>query len=318
MKLEGKTAIITGSSSGIGRATALLFAAEGAKVVINARGSGPSGTGAIDEVVEQIRSAGGHAIGVAGAVDDPACAEDIVARGLDAFGTIDILVNNAAIYSGEAIGPVHLCSLEEWERTLRVNLDGMFHLARAVLPHMITQRRGRILNAGSFAGTGRMGGSAYSISKAGVFGLTRAMAADYGPYGITVNCYNPEALGDMGNVNDRSVYLGMIRQWEEKGFRTRAESDYLMDLGGPDGVAPWLAYLCTDDASNFNGQVFALEARRIAMLAEMDEERLLFRDALRTGPWPLDELAALARVAFPVVNRWPRREGEALTRWEAA
>jgi NAD(P)-dependent dehydrogenase (short-subunit alcohol dehydrogenase family) len=318
MRLKGKTAIITGSSSGIGRATALLYAAEGANVVINARGSGPTGTGAIDQVVKQIRSAGGNAIGVPGAVDDPAFADDIVARCIDAFGKIDILVNNAAIYSGEAIGPVHLCSIGEWNRTLRVNLDGMFHVARAALPHMIAQRWGRIVNAGSFAGTGRMGGSAYSISKAGVFGLTRAMAADYGPYGITVNCYNPEALGDMGNANDRSVYLGMIRQWEEKGFRTRSESNYLIDLGGPDGVAPWLTYLCTDDASYLNGRVFAVEARRVAMHKEMDEERLLFRDALQTGPWSLDELAALAPLAFPVENRWPRREGEALARWEAA
>ncbi|MET0546398.1 MAG: SDR family oxidoreductase [Caulobacterales bacterium] len=318
MKLKGKRAIITGSSSGIGRAAALLFAAEGAQVVVNARGSRADGVGAIDAVVQEIRARGGIAVGIPGAVDDPTFAANLVECCVDAFGGVDILVNNAAVYSEEGIGRVDRCSFESWRQIMSVNLDAVFNLCRAALPHMIAQGSGRILNAGSFAGTGKMGGSAYSASKSALFGLTRAMAADYGPYGVTVNCYNPEAVSDMGGMEDQQVFDDSIRHWEEKGFRSPAESAYLLGLGGPEGIAPWLAYLCSDQADYINGNIFAVEARRIALLAWPEEEKALYRDAAAQGPWTLTQLEAIAPLAFPLVNRWPPLKGEALRKWEAA
>ncbi|NWK98312.1 hypothetical protein DM806_22115 [Sphingobium lactosutens] len=317
MRLEGKRAIVTGSSSGIGRSIARLLAAEGTRVVINARGSGAAGKQAIDDVVEEIRAAGGQAIGVAGAVDDPVFAEMLVDECVAAFGGVDILINNAAIYSDEAIGPVEGCSIDTWHRTLSVNLNAPFYMARAALPHMKQQRWGRIINAASYAGTGKMGGSAYSTSKAALFGLGRAMAADYGPYGITVNTYNPEALTAMGDSRDPAAFQAMIDRWIDRGFRTKAEVDYLLRLNGPDGIAPWVTYLCTDAASYINGHVFAVEGRRVAMLSAPDEERVLFRDCQAQGPWKLEELEQMAPLVFPVENRFPLRTDEVLDRWDA-
>ena len=318
MKLAGKVAIVTGSSLSIGRAIALGLAAEGASVVVNARGSSGEREGATEQVVEQIRAAGGHAIGVAGSVADRAFCADLVARCIAELGRIDILVNNAGIMPETAMHPVADCPVDDWNTTLSVNLGGVFNMASAVLPHMVAQRSGRMVNAGSWAGFGGMGGSAYVASKAAIIGLTRAMAADYGPYGITVNCYNPEALSTMGGNVDPAVLEAMLRKWEIKGWRTPAENAYLAGLGGPEGVAPWVVYLCTEQAANLNGLVFAVEARRVALVAAPDEVRVLLRDAARHGPWSQAELAAMALLAFPLDNRWPLRCGETLTEWETA
>ena len=313
MKLKGKRAIVTGSSAGIGREIALLLAAQGASVAINARGSGPKGIAAVDEVVDEIRAKGGIAIGVAGAVDDPKFAQELVEQCVSQFGGIDILINNAAIYGVETIGPIDQCSVEAWEETLRVNLSGPFYTTRIALQYMIKQRWGRIINAASYAGTGKMGGSAYSSAKSGLFGFTRALAADYGPYGITANVYNPEAFSVM---NDPEVFKQALVFWKARGYRSDAEVAYYANLGGAEGVAPWVAYLATEEAGYLNGRVFAVESRRVAMLAQPDEEKILYHDFANHGPMSLDELTKLAPLVFPVSNDWPRREGDALARWE--
>lgn len=312
LKLEGKRAVITGSSAGIGRSIALKLAEEGAKVVINARG-----VDAINAVVEEIRAAGGEATGMPGSVDDEAVAQKLIGHCVDTYGGIDILVNNAAIFGAESIGPVAHCPSDIWRDTLSVNLNGPFYLAKAALPHMTQQRWGRILNASSLAGTGKLGGSAYSVSKAALIGLTRSLAADYGPYGITVNGYNPEALTAMGESHDANAYEAFLTYLEHRGLRTAADSAYNRGTGGPDAIAPWITYLCTDAADYLNGQVFAVESRRIGMLAMMDEERALFRDHGISGLWSIDELTEMAPITFRVANAWPRRTGAALDAWLA-
>src|SRR5258708_14956876 len=193
MRLTGKRAVITGSSRSIGRRIATTLAKEGAQVVINARGTDDVGREAIAQVVEEICLAGGTAIGLAGLVDDPQSDKSLIDGCVAAFGGIDILVNNAGAYDIEGVSPVAGCSLEAWRKLMSVNLDGVFYACRAALPYMVDQQWGRIINAGSVSGTGRFGGSSYVASKSALFGLGRAMAADYGPYGITVNTYNPEA-----------------------------------------------------------------------------------------------------------------------------
>ncbi|MET0657483.1 MAG: SDR family NAD(P)-dependent oxidoreductase [Steroidobacteraceae bacterium] len=314
-RLAGKRAVVTGSSSGIGRDIALLLAAEGASVVVNARGTRGGGAGAIDAVVDEIRAAGGRAIAFRGAVDDPAVAGELIDECVKHFGGIDILINNAGIVSPQSLGPVTRCSLEEWEQTLKVNLNGPFFTSRAALPHMVKQRWGRIVNAGSFAGGGRMGGSAYSASKSALLGFSRAMASDYGPYGITVNVYAPEARTPMSD-DGLHVYEQSLKYWETKGFRTPAETQYLRGLGGPEGVAPWVAYLCTQEAGYINGRAFAVESRRVALLGQPDEERVLFREFEGKGRWSVDDLVRVAPLAFPIQNSWPPRTGEDLARWE--
>jgi len=269
-------------------------------------------------VVEEIRAGGGTAIGVPGAVNEPQFAEELIHRCVEAYGGIDILINNAAIYSTESVGPVLDCSLEMWHRTLNVNLDSVFYTCRAALPYMVRQRWGRIINAGSFAGTGKMGGGAYCASKSALFGLTRGMAADYGPYGITCNVYNPEAQSTMGDTYDPKILRAILDFWLERGFRSSAENAYLSGLCGPEGTAPWVAYLCTDEAEYLNGRVMAVEGRRMALLAQPEEQHMLFQDYSKDGPISLDQLCLMAPLAFPVTNAWPRRTGDALKRWESS
>ena len=312
MRLKDKRAVITGSSAGIGRAIAIKLAQEGAKVVINARGGE-----AVDAVVREIAAQGGQASGMTGSVDDEAVAQNLIAHCVDTFGGIDILINNAAIFGPESIGPVDACPSDIWRQTLSVNLDGPFYLAKAALPHMKQQGWGRVINASSMAGTGSLGGSAYSVSKAALVGLTRSLAADYGPYGITVNAYNPEALTAMGDSQDSEAYDAFLSYLERRGLRTATDTAYSKGTGGPDAIAPWVAYLCTDAADYLNGQVFAVESRRVAMLAMPEEQRSLFRDHARSGVWSLDELELMAPMAFRVRNAWPRRTGQALKDWLA-
>jgi 3-oxoacyl-[acyl-carrier protein] reductase len=201
---------------------------------------------------------------------------------------------------------------------MQVNLDGVFFMCREALPNMKSQRWGRVITAASSAGLGWVGGSAYSASKSALFGLSRAIAADFGPYGITANCYNPEARGRMGGAADQEVFDGMIRHYEAKGYCTPAGAAYLAGIGGPESVAPWIAYLSSDQAADINGQIFALDARRVALIDPPEEGRVLFRDAVTHGPWAIDELERLAPLVFPLLNPWPRREGEALADWERA
>ena len=312
MRLKDKRVVITGSSAGIGRSIALKLAGEGAKIVINARGAA-----AVEAVVREIGEAGGQATGFAGSVDDEAVAQNLVDHCVGAFGGIDILINNAAIFGPESIGPVDACPNDVWRQTLSVNLNGPFYLSKAALPHMKEQGWGRIVNASSMAGTGSLGGSAYSVSKAALIGLTRSMAADYGPYGITVNAYNPEALTAMGDSHDSASYEAFLLYLERRGLRTAQDTAYSKGVGGPEAIAPFVAYLCTDAADYLNGQVFAIESRRIAMLAMPEEQRSLFRDHARSGVWSIEELDLMAPMAFRVRNAWPRRTGQALQDWLA-
>ncbi len=312
MKLRNKRALVTGSSRSIGREIAKLLALEGARVVVNARGSDVEGQRAIEDVVREIRAIGGWAKAIPGSVESSDSAQRLIDQSVEALGGIDILINNAGIYGPEFTGPVTQCSDEVWRRTLSTNLDAVFYTCRAALPHMVKQKWGRIINAGSVGGTGQFGGSAYTASKSALFGLGRGMAADYGPYGITVNTYNPEAHA----TKDTSYFAAEVQRWLDRGYVDRGEAAFRSGMGGAAGVAPWIAYLCTDEAASLNGQVFAVDARRIALLGDLGEDKILFRDAASDGPWSVELLTAAAPLAFPVQNRWPARFGDDMANWE--
>jgi 3-oxoacyl-[acyl-carrier protein] reductase len=308
MRLAGKRAVVTGSSSGIGRSIAHALAQEGACVVINARGAE-----AVQTVVEEIRATGGTASGMPGAVNDVAFAEKLVQHCVDQFGGIDILINNAGVYTAEGAAK---CSPETWRETLDINLNAAFYTCHFALTHMMAQRWGRILNAASSNSTGLMGGAAYTASKSALLGFTRGIAADYGRYGITSNVYNPEALTAMGAGENREVFKSLFRWWNAHGYMSVPEMEYKFGVNGPEGVAPWIVYLCLDQAECYNGQVFSIESRRIGMLAWPEEVRTLYRDYNRQGPWLIDELQTMAPLALPGGNHWPRRSDEAIAEWE--
>jgi citronellol/citronellal dehydrogenase len=193
-KLEGKVAIITGASRGIGEAVAIAFAQDGVRVAIAARtaeklASGLPGT--INEVADKIKAAGGKAIAIKTDITDEKEVQAMVQRVLDEWGRIDILVNNAA---RAAPGSFLETTAERWNNVIGASLLGTFLCTRAVVPTMIKQKSGSIINTTSRAASNRTkgaGGIAYGTAKAGVEHFTYELAAELGEYNIAVNCYHP-------------------------------------------------------------------------------------------------------------------------------
>ncbi|TWT05924.1 SDR family oxidoreductase [Reyranella sp. CPCC 100927] len=184
--LANKIAIVTGASSGIGRATALLFAQEGAKLIVSARRQSELKT-----LVTEIEAAGGRAIAVAGDVKDETLAEELVRTATSRFGGLDIAFNNAGIIGD--IGPISDLSLAGWHETLDTNLTSAFLSAKYQIPAMMARGGGSLIFTSSFVGytVGMPGMSAYAASKAGLIGLTIALAAEFGPQAIRVNAILP-------------------------------------------------------------------------------------------------------------------------------
>ncbi len=257
MMLKDKVAVITGAGGGVGRGMALLFAKEGAKVVVNDLGSTVAGEGrdqkAADTVVEEIRAAGGQAVANYDSVASMAGGESIVQTALSHFGRIDILVNNAGILRDRMIFNM---SEEEWDAVINVHLKGTFACTRAAAPHMRAQKSGRIINITSTSGLiGNYGQANYAAAKMGIVGLTKAAALDMGRYGVTANCIAPFAWTRM---------IGTIpTQTEEQ--KRRVEKLRRMD---PGLVAPLAAFLASDAAQDISGQIFGVRAKEIILFSQ--------------------------------------------------
>ncbi|HSA65825.1 MAG TPA: SDR family oxidoreductase [Nitrospira sp.] len=184
-RLEGKVAIVTGGNAGIGEAVAKRFAEEGAAVVITGRRQSE-----LDRVMSGIRHNKGKCLTVAGSVTDELHVRDVAQRTLDSFGRIDILVNNAGI--GDFGKRIHETDDSTWATVMDVNLTGVFRMTRAVVPQMLKQARGVIINISSVASlVGIPGAPAYATSKGGLDAFTRAVAIDYAKDGIRCNVVNP-------------------------------------------------------------------------------------------------------------------------------
>lgn len=237
MDLLGKVAIVTGAGQGIGRATAELFASLGAKVVLVAR------TGAaIASVEREIRSQGGEAVAVAADVSQEAQVRSAVTRTLETFGTVDILVNNAAISAGI---PVVSTPVEEWDRILAVNLRGTFLCCREVLPVMLERNCGSIVNVSSSAARHPFPGyGAYSASKAGIIALTMVLAEEVKNTGIRVNAILPGLV-------DTETMRGRLRPEELEGAMK------------PIDVARIIAFLASDEAWAIHGAAIEAYGRKL-------------------------------------------------------
>lgn len=238
MRHEGRSVIITGAGSGIGKAMALAFAREGANVVV-----ADIDAGRVSESVQAITRASGRAIGAAGDVASASYAGSLVDTALKNFGRLDVLCNNAGIADGYV--PVDEMSEEVWRRVLDVNLTGQFLLARAVLPHMLAAKRGVILNTASVAGIVAISGPAYSASKHGVIGLTQSIAATYGPEGIRCIALCP------GEVPTN--LSGGVRPTHPRMLRRRAHRHDRPAPGTPEQIAEVAVFLASDAASYING-----------------------------------------------------------------
>jgi 3-oxoacyl-[acyl-carrier protein] reductase len=182
-KLEGRVALVTGASGGIGRAVALGYAAEGAAVALVGRRAR-----LLQDVARQAERGGGRALAAPADVSDEGQVAAAVDAAMKAFGRIDVLLNNAGVLQRAA--PLHKTAVEEWDRVLAVNLRGAFLVLRAVVPHMVRQRYGRVINVSSYFQHEPQYG-AYSVTKAGINSLTRTMAAELKGSGVLVNAIDP-------------------------------------------------------------------------------------------------------------------------------
>jgi len=238
-RLAGKVAIVTGASSGIGRATARLFAAEGAKVLVAARRQAE-----LDELVSDIRAKDGDAVALAGDVRSEAFAESLVALAVSRFGRLDIAFNNAGTL-GEA-GPTTSISETGWSDALATNLTSAFLGAKHQLVPMLQQRSGSIIFTGTFVGytCSFPGIAAYAASKSGLIGLTQALAAEYGPQGIRVNTILPGAV-------DTPMYRSMNDSAESQAFVTNLHA--LKRVASAEELARAVLYLASDDSSFVTG-----------------------------------------------------------------
>ncbi len=239
--LEGKVAVVTGGSRGIGRAIALRLSAEGAKVAICGRN-----LDAVEDVVAEIEAAGAVGMAVAADVSRESEAEALIQAGITRFGRLDILVNNAGITRD---GLLVRMKEEDWDTVLDVNLKGAFFTTRAALRPMLRARGGRIVNISSVAGTMGIPGQAnYSAAKAGLIGFTKAVAKEVASRSITVNAVAPGFIEtEMTAVlseDRKKIYLSQIP---------------LGRFGDPTEVAALVSFLVSEAASYITGQVITID-----------------------------------------------------------
>ena len=284
---DGRVVIVTGAARGLGRAHALAFAAEGARVVVNdlgveLDGSG-GGSGPAGELVEEIRSAGGEAIANGADVASFEQTGTLLGQTLEAFGRLDVVVNNAGFVRDRMFVS---CSEEEWDAIIRVHLKGHFCLARHAGEYWRNESKAgrpvdaRIINTSSGAGLqGSIGQSAYSAAKAGIATLTLNQAAEMGRYGVTANAIAPSARTRM----TEGVFEDMMKK-PESGF----------DEMDPANVSPLLVWLGSSESREVTGQIFEVAGGMLSVC-----------DGWRTGPqvdkgerWAPDEVGAALQGLF--------------------
>ena len=247
MKIRGKVAIVTGGTCGIGRATALLFAQEGAKVAITGRSDARG-----QEVVAEIQQTGGAAIFVRADVRQAEECRRTVDETIQAFGRLDILFNNAGVFFPNTLLD---CTEEEWDLTVDICLKGTFFMSKYALPSMIAQGSGAVINNSS--GWGLEGGdaaAAYCAAKGGVVLLTRAMAIDHSRQGIRVNCICPGDVETPMLVDDAEA-RGL--SWEA--YLEAAADRPMGRIGQPEEIARAALFLASDDSSFMTGAIVAVD-----------------------------------------------------------
>ncbi|MCB1739846.1 MAG: SDR family NAD(P)-dependent oxidoreductase [Gammaproteobacteria bacterium] len=287
MRLQGKSAIVTGAGRGIGKEVALLLARQGANVIVNDPGAGREGGGndqaPADEVVAEIAAAGGSAQANYDSVAEYASAGRMVKQAMDSYGKLDILVNVAGALRERMIWNM---SEDDFDLVVGVHLKGHWNMCHHAAKVMRTARHGRIINFASDAFKGSVGQCNYSAAKAGIIGLTRSIAREMGRYGVTANAMCPLAATRM-TVNDK-VIDGMKRRLEN-GLITQAQYDAFMAMPGPEYVAPMVVYLATDEAGDVNGQLFHAERYRIHTYFYGEENRSIYKYT-DDGMFTVDEL----------------------------
>ncbi len=243
-RLAHKTALITGSTSNIGRAIAVAMAAEGARVLVSGRNAERGA-----DVVHQIREGGGRADFVAAELDGSrAASESLAADAAGVLGRVDVLVNNAGIFPGTMTGQV---DEETFDRVYGVNVKAPFFLTAAIVPGMIARGGGSIINLGSWISRLGIPSALYASTKGAMETLTRSWAAEFGPSGVRVNAISPGVVREPGNKVERSER--MMRGTPAGGS------------GSPESIAPAAVYLASDESAFVHGAVIDVDGGRVGV-----------------------------------------------------
>ncbi|MCL0102325.1 SDR family oxidoreductase [Dehalococcoidia bacterium] len=280
-RFDGKVAVVTGSGQSIGKEIALLLAKEGAKVVTNNRNADtPEGTA--EQTAQTIKASGGQAVAVYGDVGTIEGGNRIINTCLDTFGTIDILINNAG--GGTGTMPLEHFSEEEWDYGIDSNLKGQFTCTRLALPVMKAKGWGRVINISSRVGLhGLTGMTVYAAAKAGIMGLTFALALELRGTGITANCVSPTA--------------NTVRSERTRDARAAATGGHRLDpspLQTPEHIAPICVYLATEETAGITGQIFYATGGEVTLYKGPWPEKSIRKDS----KWSLDELSTAFPKAF--------------------
>ena len=304
--LKDKVAVITGAGRGLGRATALAFASEGASVVVNDPGGDISGSGSdprvADEVVSTISASSGHAVANYDSVGTLQSALRIIETALANFGKIDILVNNAGISRQNMIWDM---PERDFDEVIRTHLKGTWSCMKAAIPHMIQQRGGSIINMSSGVSViGAVANCSYTAAKAGTIGLTFGAALDLGPYGIRVNAIFPAGNSRLADKHE---------PWREV-YRAESRPPMSQTEWPAAHVPPLLVYLAGDQAVDINGQLFTCGGSGVGAYGSWQADAEISKPG---GPWTQAELAELVplRLLVDKANPSPAQEDPPVWPW---
>ena len=275
-RLEDKVAVVTGAGRGIGKEIALLMASEGAKIVVNDLGGNTDGTGTgkiADDVVAEIRAAGGEAVSNTDSVAEVSGGEALVQTALDSFGGMDILVNNAGILRDRTIFKMEE---SDWDAVMAVHLKGHYCCTRPFANYIRSENRTgcRIINFSSVSGLyGNFGQANYGAAKAGIAGFSRVIALELAKYGCTSNTISPGALTRM-----------TIPLRENRGENV-GDSD--IESGGPQHIAPICAWLASGASAGITSEIFHTGRGGVAI---MQQPKIIKQFKKRDGLWTMEEL----------------------------